>query len=109
MVPVTPIKKRKTLKRYKNKTTEPFLIIFWGINADTLFFNYWEIQQIKITLKKVSFEWPTPTLAIETHARNLCVEHDVTGALTLVAADDVWNIIPVVMSEVGGSLLRLRW
>ena len=30
---------------------------------------------------------------IETHDRNLCAEHDVTGALTLVAADDVWNII----------------
>ncbi len=30
---------------------------------------------------------------IETHARNLCAQHDVTvtGALTLVAADDVWN------------------
>jgi hypothetical protein len=31
---------------------------------------------------------------IETHVRNLCAQHDVTGALTLVAADDVWNCFP---------------
>ena len=30
----------------------------------------------------------------ETHARNLCAQHDATGALTLVASDDVWNSIP---------------
>jgi hypothetical protein len=30
----------------------------------------------------------------ETHARNLCAQHDATGALTLVASDAVWNIIP---------------
>jgi hypothetical protein len=31
----------------------------------------------------------------ETHARNnLCAQHDTTGALTLVASDDVWNSIP---------------
>jgi hypothetical protein len=55
MVPVTPTKERKTLKRYKTKTTGPFLIIFWGINADTLIFNYREIQQININIKKVTF------------------------------------------------------
>ncbi len=27
---------------------------FWGFNADPLIFNYWEIQQIKFTLKKSS-------------------------------------------------------
>ena len=31
---------------------------------------------------------------IETHARNICAQHDVTGALTLVASDAVWNCIP---------------
>jgi hypothetical protein len=30
----------------------------------------------------------------ETHARNLCTQHDATGALTLVAFDHVWNSIP---------------
>ena len=30
----------------------------------------------------------------ETHARNLCAQHDVTGALTLVASDLVWRSIP---------------
>ncbi len=30
----------------------------------------------------------------ETHARNLCAQHDATGALTLVASDDVSNSIP---------------
>jgi hypothetical protein len=30
----------------------------------------------------------------ETYARNLCAQHDATGALTLVASDDVWNSIP---------------
>ncbi len=30
----------------------------------------------------------------ETHARNLCAQHDVTGALTLVASDLVWQSIP---------------
>ena len=30
----------------------------------------------------------------ETHARNLCAQHDVTGALTLVASDLVWESIP---------------
>ena len=41
---------------------------------------------------------------IETHARNLCAEHDVTvtGALTLVAADDVWNIIPANLANAAG-------
>ena len=29
----------------------------------------------------------------ETHARNLCAQHDATGALTLVASDQVWNSI----------------
>jgi hypothetical protein len=31
---------------------------------------------------------------IETHACNICAQHDVTGALTLVASDAVWNCIP---------------
>jgi hypothetical protein len=31
---------------------------------------------------------------IETHARMICAQHDVTGALTLVASDAVWNCIP---------------
>ena len=44
-------KHMKTFKRYNTKTTGPFLIIFWGFNADTLIFNYWEIEQIKFTLK----------------------------------------------------------
>ena len=39
-VPVTPIKKCQTLKRYKKKTTGPFSTIFWGINALTLYFHY---------------------------------------------------------------------
>jgi hypothetical protein len=30
----------------------------------------------------------------ETHARNLCAQHDATGALTLVASDLVWQSIP---------------
>jgi hypothetical protein len=30
----------------------------------------------------------------ETHARNLCAQHDATGAPTLVASDQVWNSIP---------------
>ncbi len=30
----------------------------------------------------------------ETHARNLCAQHDVTGALTLVASDLVWQSTP---------------
>jgi hypothetical protein len=30
----------------------------------------------------------------ETHARNLCAQHDATGALTLIASDQVWNSIP---------------
>ncbi len=41
---------------------------------------------------------------IETHALNLCAKHDVTGAsaLTLVAADDVWNIIPANLASAAG-------
>ena len=31
----------------------------------------------------------------ETLARNLCPQHDPTGALTLVATDQVWNEMPV--------------
>jgi hypothetical protein len=34
-------KNQNTLKRYKTKTTGPFSIIFWGIDADRLNFNYW--------------------------------------------------------------------
>ncbi len=32
---------------------------------------------------------------IETHARIICAQHEVTGALTLVASDAVWKCIPV--------------
>jgi hypothetical protein len=36
-----------------------------------------------------------PWLAeIETHARSICAQHDVTGAHTLVASDAVWDCIP---------------
>ena len=38
-VPVTPMIKLKTLKRYKKKTTGPFSTIFWGFNALTLYFH----------------------------------------------------------------------
>ncbi len=31
---------------------------------------------------------------IETHTRNICAQHDVTGTLTMVASDAVWNCIP---------------
>ena len=31
---------------------------------------------------------------IGTHARIICAQYDVTGALTLVASDAVWNCIP---------------
>jgi hypothetical protein len=37
---------------------------------------------------------------IETHARNICAQHDVTGALTLDASDAVWNCIPVNVTTV---------
>ncbi len=53
-------KKWKTLKRYKTKTSGPFLTILWGFNADTLIFNYWEIQQIKLTPQKVTFSVTYP-------------------------------------------------
>ncbi len=38
----------------------------------------------------------------ETHARNLCLcaQHDVTGALTLVASDLVWQSIPANQTTV---------
>ncbi len=39
---------------------------------------------------------------IETHIRSLCAEHDVTGALTLVAADDVRKIIPANLANAAG-------
>ena len=35
----------------------------------------------------------------ETLARNLCPQHDPTGALTLVATDQVWNDIPVNLTN----------
>ena len=35
----------------------------------------------------------------ETLARNLCPQHDPTGALTLVATDQVWNDIPVNLAN----------
>ena len=31
---------------------------------------------------------------IEKQARNLCPQHDITGALCLVVPDDVWNLVP---------------
>jgi hypothetical protein len=76
-------KKWKTLKRYKTKTTGPFLIIFWGFNADTLIFNYWEIQQIKFTLKKLDFRWPTPTSTFPSPSRKDCKETSQSQPLTL--------------------------
>ena len=54
-------KRMKNFETLLKKTTGPFLTIFWGFNADTLVFDYWEIQQIKFTLKKFYFQWPTPT------------------------------------------------
>ena len=35
----------------------------------------------------------------ETVSRNLCPQHDPTGALTLVATDQVWNDIPVNLAN----------
>jgi hypothetical protein len=32
--------------------------------------------------------------AVEKQARNLCPQHDITGALSLVVPDDVWNLVP---------------
>jgi hypothetical protein len=40
----------------------------------------------------------------ETHALNLCAQHDVTGALTLIASDCVWNSIPVNLANAAGVL-----
>jgi hypothetical protein len=37
---------------------------------------------------------------IETHDRNIYAQHDVTGALTLVASDAVWNCIPANVTTV---------
>jgi hypothetical protein len=31
---------------------------------------------------------------VEKQAKNLCPQHDITGALSLVVPDDVWNIVP---------------
>ena len=53
IVPVTPTKKGKTLKRYKKKTTGPFSKIFRGVNPNTLICMFWEMQPIKINIKKV--------------------------------------------------------
>ena len=36
---------------------------------------------------------------VETVSRNLCPQHDPTGALTLVATDQVWNDIPVNLAN----------
>ena len=47
-------KKGKSLKRYKKKTTGPFSKIFWGGNPNTLICMFWEMQPIKINIKKVS-------------------------------------------------------
>ncbi len=47
------------------------------------------------TLAKYSRAQLEPWLEeFETHAQNLCAQHDVTGALTLVASDLVWQSIP---------------
>jgi hypothetical protein len=43
---------------------------------------------------------------IETHARNLCAQHDVTGTLTLVASDGVWNSIPANLANAACVLQR---
>jgi hypothetical protein len=32
--------------------------------------------------------------AVETQARNLCTQHDITGALSLVVPDKVWQLMP---------------
>ena len=31
---------------------------------------------------------------VEKQAKNLCPQHDITGALSLVVPDDVWNLVP---------------
>ena len=31
---------------------------------------------------------------VEKQAKNLCPQHDITGALSLVVPDDVWNLLP---------------
>jgi hypothetical protein len=46
---------------------------------------------------------------IETHARNLCAQHDVTGALTLVASDGVWNSIPANLANAAGVLQQAEY
>jgi hypothetical protein len=40
----------------------------------------------------------------ETHARNLCAQHDATGALTLVASDQVWRPSTSRPSDLGSTL-----
>ena len=35
----------------------------------------------------------------ETVSRNLCPQHDPTGALTLVSTDQVWNEMPVNLTN----------
>jgi hypothetical protein len=32
--------------------------------------------------------------AVEKQARNLCPQHDITGALSLVVPDEVWKLVP---------------
>ncbi len=46
---------------------------------------------------------------IETHARNFCAQHDVTGALILVASDKVWwNSFPAHQANAAGVWHRSR-
>jgi hypothetical protein len=56
MVPVSPTKKILTKKRFSQKLRGSFCSYFGDLLlTDRLDFNYWEIQQIKINLKKVNF------------------------------------------------------
>ncbi len=52
-----------------------------------------------ITLTKSLADDPRSELelwleAVEKQARNLCPQHDITGALSLVVPDDVWKLVP---------------
>ena len=39
------------------------------------------------------------TESVETHARSMCIMHDVTGALTLVMPDAKWDLMPVNLTN----------
>jgi hypothetical protein len=38
---------------------------------------------------------------VETHARNQCPQHDITGALSLVVPDNVWQLVPGNITNLG--------